>query len=385
MSAPLRIGITCHHTLGGSGIVAAEIGLGLARLGHQIHFIGAAPPARLAGNEQNVHFHEVGHINYPLFDHSPYTLTLASKMVEVSTRQRLDVLHVHYAVPHAISAYLARQALGEAAPKVVTTVHGTDVTVVGGSPELRPMVALALAQSDHLTGPSHFLEEAAVALGLPPGRSFEVIPNFVDTERFTPAPVDRTEVLRRCGLDPARILGARVLVHVSNFRPIKRITDVIEIFDRVHRRTPAVLVMVGDGPERTAAEWRVRDRGLTGQVAFTGAQRSFVDVLRASDVFLLPSESESFGLAALEAMSCGVPVVGSATGGVAEVVLHGKTGFLAPVGDVERMAEHVVQLLGDPALHTRLSQGSRERACTEFPRQRAVERYQAAYRRLLGR
>lgn len=369
--------------MGGSGIIATEVALALAGRGHELHLFGRKPPVRWVESKERVHFHRVPEISYPLFDESPFTLTLASTLAEVSARHQLDVLQVHYAVPHAISAYLARQALGTSAPRLVNTVHGTDVTLLGGAPELRPVVRLALSESDALTAPSQFLKEAALGLDLSRLPPFEVIPNFVDTTRFSPGAVDRREVLLRHGLDPGGE-DVKVLVHVSNFRPIKRLGDVIEIFDRVRARHPrTVLVLIGDGPERTAAEWRVRQRTLNDRVLFTGARSEFVELLRASDVFLLPSESESFGLAALEAMSCGVPVVGASVGGVPEVVCHDETGLLAPVGDVEAMANHVLGLLRDEPRRRRLSQHARARATTEFPLEATVDRYEALYRRVL--
>jgi N-acetyl-alpha-D-glucosaminyl L-malate synthase BshA len=376
----LSIGICCYPTFGGSGIVATEIGLVLAKRGHRVHFISYDVPGRLDRFVDNVLFHEVETVEYPLFHQSPYPLALASKIVEVCRWEKLDLLHVHYAVPHATSAYLAKQILGSAAPKIVTTLHGTDITLVGSDPSFLPITRFSIVESDGITTPSAYLRAATYEkLDIPPSTAIEVIPNFVDVERFSPA--DPSAIQDRC---PSLQGAKRKLVHVSNFRPLKRVHDVLRVFARVRKKMPAQLYLVGDGPERSRAELEARELGIASDVCFLGKQLSFVEVLRASDIFLMPSESESFGLAALEAMACGVPVVGSNVGGVPEVVQDGETGFLCPVGDVDAMADRAFSLLEDRDLFARLSKGARARAEEVFPRDPVVSRYEAYYRRVLG-
>jgi N-acetyl-alpha-D-glucosaminyl L-malate synthase BshA len=382
---PLRVGIVCYPTFGGSGVVATEIGLALAARGCRVHVLSYEVPSRLDHFVENVLFHEVTTPSYPLLEHSPYTLALASKIVEVSRYEGLDVLHVHYAVPHATSAYLARQILGPDAPRIVTTLHGTDITLVGSDPSFLPITRFSIMESDGVTTPSAYLRDATHdLLDVPATTPIEVIPNFVDTARFTPAP--RRTVAEVYPPFGAVGIAPAVLTHVSNFRPLKRVDDVIRIFAEVHKRAgrPTVLMLVGDGPERSRAEAMVRQLGLVGSVAFLGKMVSFVEVLQASDVFLLPSESESFGLAALEALSCGVPVVASHVGGLPEVVPDGEVGYLAPVGDVATMAERVLRLLADPALHRRQSSAARALAVAQYQITPAVDRYQAYYERVLA-
>ena len=394
IATPLRIGITCFPTFGGSGIIATEIGESLARRGHRVHFIAGEVPLRLDRFLDNVFFHEVEVRDYPLFHHSPYPLALASKMVEVASFQRLDLLHVHYAVPHATSAYLARQilaqTLGPAAPRVVTTLHGTDITLVGSDPSFLPITRFSILQSDGLTAPSEALRRSTYELfAVPPEVPIELIPNFVDSDRFHPAPARSFAPLRhlfegrgqRPLADGAR---PRVLVHNSNFRPLKRIGDLIAAFAEVRRTHEALLILVGDGPERSRIEADVRERGLGAAVCFLGKQLNFLEVLQHADLFLLPSESESFGLAALEAMSCGVPVIASRTGGLPEVVDDGVTGLLHPVGDVPAIAAAIRLLLGDEPLHRRMSAAARQRVEGRFAREPMIDRYEACYQRVLS-
>jgi N-acetyl-alpha-D-glucosaminyl L-malate synthase BshA len=368
----MRIGITCFPSFGGSGIIATEIGLALGRRGHEVHFICADIPWRFDEFVDHVYFHEVETREYPLFDHSPYALALTSKMVEVATLHELDLLHVHYAIPHAASAYLARQILGAKAPRIVTTLHGTDITVVGSDRSFLPITRFAIEQSDAVTVPSHDLRRATYErLGVAAATAIEVIPNFVDAELFAPAP------------RPARP-RPRVLVHNSNFRPLKRVDDVLRIFAEARKSVPCQLVLIGDGPERSRVERLAHELGLAHEVRFLGKQLHFVKVLQEADVFLLPSETESFGLAALEALSCGVPVVASRAGGLPEVIGDGETGFLAPVGDVAAMARAVVQILGDDALHARMSAAARAAVLARFQRDPMIDRYEACYRRVLA-
>jgi N-acetyl-alpha-D-glucosaminyl L-malate synthase BshA len=356
----VKIGITCFPTFGGSGIVATEIGLGMARRGHRVHFICAEVPFRLDRYVDNVFFHEVAARDYPLFDQSPYALALTSKMVEVSTWEKLDLLHVHYAIPHAASAYLAKQILGEHAPKVITTLHGTDITVVGNDPSFLPITKFSIAHSDAVTTPSESLKNDTLALV---HRPIDVIPNFVDTELYKPG--------QRTG---------KLVVHNSNFRPVKRVDDVIAVFSQLPKDTQ--LALIGDGPERSRLERAVHDLGLADRVRFLGKQLSFIEVLQSASVFLLTSELESFGLAALEALSCGVPVVATRVGGIPEVISDGGNGSLHDLGDVRGMAASVKGLLDDPALHARMSAAARATAVGKFSLEPMIDRWEAYYRKV---
>jgi N-acetyl-alpha-D-glucosaminyl L-malate synthase BshA len=378
----LNIGITCFPTFGGSGMIATEVGLAMAERGHRVHFIARDLPVRLHGTHLKVLFHEVVESSYAALQGSgTYTIALASKMAEVARYAKLDVLHVHYAVPHATAAWMAREVLGASAPKVVTTLHGTDTTLVGTDPSYLPVTRLSILKSDAVTTPSAFLARATrEGFGLPDALPIHVLHNFVDAERFAPRR-DR-EALRAHfpDLQP----GEPVLVHVSNFRPVKRVQDVVSVFQEVHRQRPARLLMIGDGPERSAAERRLRGLGLGARVAFLGKQEEFTEWLAACDVFLLPSEQESFGLAALEALSCGVPVVASDIGGLPELVEDGRSGYLVPLGDVAAMAGAVLALVREPARWAEASASARARVLQHFRRAPAVDRYEALYRSLLA-
>ena len=371
----MKIGVTCYPTVGGSGTVATELGLAIARRGHEVHFICYAMPYRLGRVPPGVTFHEVTVPTYPLFQYPPYSLALASQMAEAVRGHGIELLHVHYAIPHAISAHLAREILGNG-PKLVVTLHGTDITVVGADPSFLPIVRLGIERADAVTAVSRSLaEETHERLGVK--REIEVIPNFVDPDRF-----DRDfAAAHRRRLSPD---GAPLLVHASNFRPVKRVTDVLEVFRRVHERIPAHLAMVGDGPDRPAAERFARDAGLAHRVEFLGNVSPIEGVIGAGDVFLLPSSEESFGLAALEAMACGVPVVASNAGGIPELVVDGEGGFTFPVGDTAGMAAQVVALLSDPQELARQRERARMRAIGEFGTTKVVDRYEALYHRLLG-
>ena len=375
----MRIGITCYPTYGGSGAVATELGLELARRGHEIHFVSYASPFRLRGFAERVTFHEVTQLEYPLFEQSsPYALALAVKQHEVAKREQLDLMHVHYAIPHAATALLAKQMLKEMDNrdlKVVTTLHGTDITLVGQDPSYYTLTKYSIEKSDAVTAVSSFLrEETYRAFGCG-NCDVRVIPNFISTADYHP-PAD--DSFRRA-LAPK---GHRILVHVSNFRPVKRVLDVVRIFAGVRKELPATLVLVGDGPDRDAAEREVDQLGLAKDVRFLGKVENVGDILRGSDVFLLPSATESFGLAALEAMACGVPVVASAAGGIPEVVQDGKTGFLAPVGDVAGMAERALRILKEPAEQERMRRAAAARAL-EFSADRVVPRYEQVYEEVL--
>lgn len=372
----MRIGITCYPTYGGSGVVATELGVELARRGHEIHFIAYALPFRLQHYDQHVFFHEVEVLTYPLFDHPPYTIALAAKMADVARQVGLDVLHVHYAIPHAVSAHLATEVLGPGGPVVVTTLHGTDITLVGRDPSLFSITRFAIERSDGVTCVSRYLAERTREL-FAVARPLTVIPNFVDTKRFA----RREEGSPRALFAPG---GERVLVHLSNFRPLKRIPDVLRVFAAVRRRLPARLLLVGDGVERPAAASLAQELGVAGDVLFLGRQEDIPRLLVAGDLFLLPSEEESFGLAALEAQSCGLPVIATRVGGLPEVIADGETGYLFPVGAVEAMAEAAVALLQDAEQLQKMGEAARRRALAHFDASLIVPRYEAFYAAVLA-
>jgi N-acetyl-alpha-D-glucosaminyl L-malate synthase BshA len=371
----MKIGITCYPTVGGSGTVATELGLAIARRGHEVHFICYALPYRLGRVPPGVTFHEVTVPAYPLFQYPPYSLALASQMADAVRAHGIELLHVHYAIPHAISAHLAREILGDG-PKLVVTLHGTDITVVGADPSFLPIVRFGIERADAVTAVSQSLaDETRERLGVT--RPIDVIPNFVDATRCDP---DFAAAHRR-RLSPD---GAPLLVHASNFRPVKRVSDVIEVFRRVHAEIPSHLAMVGDGPERSAAERLTREYGLAHRVEFVGNVSPVEGVMGAGDLFLLPSSEESFGLAALEAMACGVPVIASNAGGLPELIAHGEGGFTFPVGDIEGMARRAAALLSDRSELARQKLLARQRAVEHFGTDRIVDRYEKLYRRLLG-
>jgi N-acetyl-alpha-D-glucosaminyl L-malate synthase BshA len=370
----MKIGITCYPTYGGSGVVATELGLALAAQGHEVHFISYALPTRLDLPRKNVFFHEVVAPSYPLFVSPPYTLALATKTAEVANHAGLDLLHVHYALPHAISAILARE-MGERRLKVVTTLHGTDITIVGQDRSYLPITRFGIEKSDAVTAVSRYLRDVTVK-EFAVRREVEMIPNFVDPTQYRP---DGASSYARGLVRP----GETALIHISNFRPVKRVADVMAIFDRVRRRHDVRLLLAGDGPERSLAERLAREGGYEDRTVFLGNVAAIETVLPVASVLLLPSDPESFGLAALEAMSCGVPVVGSAAGGLPEVVLEGETGFLRPVGDVDGMAEAALRLIEDSDLHRRFAEASRRRAVEVFPTDRIVADYRELYERTL--
>ena len=372
---PLRIGVACFSTFGGSGVVAAEVANALARRGHAVHVFSDERPTRLADVPGGPIFHPVGSPSYPQIRHDLYSLALASRIIEVSRREQLDLIHAHYALPHAASARLARQVLtaeGDRAPRIVTTLHGTDITLVGSDPAFLPLVRFSILESDAVTVPSAWLAGATRAtMDLPAALHIDVVSNFVDIVRFAPRA-------------PAVAGGPPVLVHVSNFRPLKRIADVVAIFARVRATGPARLRLVGDGPERASAVAELARLGLAGDVDVLGEQVDLPATLAGAALFLLPSETESFGLAALEAMACGVPVVASDVGGLPEVIGAGDAGFLRPVGDVEAMAACARRLIDDPALRRHMAAAARLRAETLFRPEPAVARYLEVYRRVVG-
>src|SRR2546423_2731411 len=373
----MNIGITVYPTYGGSGIVGSELGKELAERGHTVHFIASALPTRLTELNERVRFHEVEMLSYPLFEHQPYDLALATKMAMVAETENLDLLHVHYAIPHSISGILARESIkNHRYLPVITTLHGTDITLVGADRSYLPITKYALEQSDGVTAISNYLKEATIEhFGFD---RIEVIPNFVCPDEYKP----KIDCDLREYLTPD---GSPVLVHVSNFRHVKRPIDCVEIFARALQKTPARLVMVGDGSERTNCIHRARCLGVADQCVFVGKQARIVDYLCASDVLLLPSEQESFGLAALEAMACEVPVVASRVGGIPEVVDDGETGFLSSVGDVEKMGEDAARLLADDEFRRAMGRRARESAVSRYRTDVVIPQYIEFYERVLSR
>ena len=372
----MKIGITCYPTYGGSGVMATELGKELALRGHQVHFISYALPFRLSKYVENIVFHEVETSNYPLFEFPLYSLSLASKMVEVAEFEGLDLLHVHYAIPHATSAYLAKEMLkGKKDLKIVTTLHGTDITLVGLEPSFLPLVRFSIDNSDGVTAVSRFLKEKTITTYTCES-GIEVIPNFVDTELYRPK--ENGDFRKHIAPD-----GEKILIHISNFRPVKRVTDTIRILEKVLLEIPAKLILVGDGPDRSECERLCRQLGLFEKVKFLGKQDGLVEILNSADVFLIPSQSESFGLAALEAMACGLPVVSSSVGGLPELIRHNETGFIAEIGDVDRMAKYVVELLSSERKYKLFSENSRNRAVSKFDKSIVVPIYEEYYKRIL--
>jgi L-malate glycosyltransferase len=379
----MKIGITGYPTYGGSGVVATELGQELAQRGHEIHFISYAQPIRLRGEEPNIHYHEVEVSRYPLFDYPPYDLALATRMAEVAQLYDLDLLHVHYAIPHSVSALLARQMLasgprGRRLP-FVTTLHGTDITLVGLDRSYLPITRYSIEQSDGVTAISNYLRDRTLRIFDVKNR-IEVIYNSVNCDVYKRDPENVEKLRAEYAPD-----GQRVLVHLSNFRPVKRLTDVIEIFDRVHKQMPSRLLLIGDGPDRSVAEWLAVQKGIHDDVLFLGKQDQIYDKLAVADVMLMPSELESFGLAALEAMACEVVPIATRAGGVPEVIDHGNTGFLADVGDVETMARHALDLLRDDKQLRAMGKRARAAAKARFCSTEIVKQYEDFYRRVLER
>ena len=369
------IGITCFATPGGSGVIASELGQSLAERGHEVHFVCPELPFRLEELPERASFHLVRTVTYPVFTDAPYTLALASKMSEVACEQKLDLFHVHYALPHAVAGYLARQICRHPF-RLITTVHGTDARLVGLDPSYRSITRFSLQQSDGVSAVSHDLA-ASTQRDFELDREVAVIHNFVDTERFGRRPMPAI-YRRRFAADDEKII-----VHVSNFRPVKRVSDCIRALARIRESVPAKLVMVGDGPEREPAEHLSHDLGIGERVFFLGTQTELVSLLSIADLFILPSELESFGLAALEAMSCEVPVIAYGIGGLPELVVDGETGYLAPFAELEALAERAVRILTDAELANRMAMLGRARAVERFGRDQIVSRYEEYYQQVL--
>jgi L-malate glycosyltransferase len=379
----MRIGITCYPTYGGSGVVATELGIELAALGHEVHFISYSQPFRLSGRDDGIFYHEVPVSNYPLFEFPPYDLALASRMAEVAEFCGLDLLHVHYAIPHSVSALLARQMLevrGRRLP-FVTTLHGTDITLVGLDRSYLPITRYSIQQSDGVTSISSYLKEKTVG-DFDVTRPIEVIPNFVNCDVYTPFQDEEARATARLRFGDA---GDAILIHLSNFRPVKRVVDAVKVFAEVAKEMPAQLVMIGDGPDRSAAEWLAHDLGIHSRVHFLGKQDRVSSLLPLADIMLMPSELESFGLAALEAMACKVPAIATRVGGVPELIDDGVTGLLYPVGDVAAMAAGAVALLKDRARFEAMRDAARKTAQQRFCSTLVLPRYVNYYQSVLNR
>ena len=378
----MRIGITCYPTYGGSGVVATELGIELAALGHEVHFISYSQPFRLSGRDQGIFYHEVPVSSYPLFEFPPYDLALASRMAEVAEFNGLDLLHVHYAIPHSVSALLARQMLAARGRRLpfVTTLHGTDITLVGLDRSYLPITRYAIQESDGVTSISTYLKDKTIQ-NFDVTRGIEVVPNFVNCDLYTPIKDEakRAQERERLGRPDEAIL-----MHLSNFRPVKRVVDVVRVFAQVVQEIPARLVLVGDGPERSAAEWLARDLHIQEKIHFLGKQERVNELLPLADLLLMPSELESFGLAALEAMACKVPSIATRVGGVPELIDDGVTGLLYSVGDVDAMAQGALGLLQDDARMQAMREAGRKTAQSRFCASLVVPQYMRYYESVLG-
>jgi N-acetyl-alpha-D-glucosaminyl L-malate synthase BshA len=372
----MKIGIVCYPTYGGSGVVATELGLGLAQLGHEIHFITYRRPARLQTFEANIYFHEVGGMEYPLFEYAPYETALASKLVDVVKYENLDILHVHYAIPHAAVAYMAKQILASEGIHIpiVTTLHGTDITLVGIDPSYSPVVKFSINNSDGVTAVSKHLADTTFST-FNVNKEIKVIYNFIDFNRFRKVNKDHF----RKAIAPE---GEKILVHTSNFRKVKRVSDVIYVFEQVRKKIDCKLLLIGDGPERIKLEGLCRELHLCDHIRFLGKQDAIEELLSIADIFILPSEQESFGLAALEAMACQVPVVSSNAGGIPEVNVEGYTGFLTEVGDIKGMSEKIIYLLENETILNQFKQNALEHA-RKFDIKYILPVYEEFYKEIL--
>ena len=372
----MKIGITCYPVYGGSGVVATELGIQLARRGHEVHFITYAQPFRLPYYMERIYYHEVDVPKYPLFDYPPYDLALAAAMHNTALKRHLDLLHVHYAIPHAASAWMARE-MGSNKLKVVTTLHGTDITLVGQDPSFYSITRFSIQKSDGITAVSESLCRETVLRFDVPKEAIRVIPNFVDLQQYR-------RDLKPCHRDTLAEPGEKILMHISNFRPVKRLADGVRVFARVAKRIPARFIVIGDGPDRAKAQAVADEEGIADRVVFLGKQESVAELLSCADLFLLPSENEAFGLGALEAMACGVPVVATAVGGVPEVVTQGEAGLLAPVGDIDEMAADALYLLEDRDRWRQFSAAAR-RTAEKFSAELVIPMYEGYYDEVLSR
>ncbi|REJ83636.1 MAG: N-acetyl-alpha-D-glucosaminyl L-malate synthase BshA [Bacteroidetes bacterium] len=373
----MRIGIVCYPTFGGSGVIATELGKALAEKGHQVHFITYSQPVRLEHFAENVYFHEVSVADYPLFEFAPYETALTSKLVDVARFEKLDLVHVHYAIPHASVAYMAQKIMESQGLRLpfITTLHGTDITLVGKDESYSPVVTFAINHSNAVTSVSKSLKDDTYK-NFSVNKEIEVIPNFIDLKRFNKQHKDHF----RRAIAPS---GEKILVHASNFRPVKRIDDVLDIFKRVIRKIPSKLLLIGDGPERSKIEKECRELQACEHIRFLGKLDAIEEILSVCDVFLLPSETESFGLAALEAMACQVPVISSDTGGIPEVNIHGHTGFLSPVGNTDKMAEHAIHLLEDESRLEKFKKNAQAHSAN-FDIRKILPLYENLYRKVIN-
>ncbi|MDE5411898.1 N-acetyl-alpha-D-glucosaminyl L-malate synthase BshA [Alkalihalobacterium chitinilyticum] len=373
----LKIGISCYPSVGGSGVIATELGKLLAERGHEVHFITSSVPFRLDKIDPNIFFHEVEVNQYSVFKHPPYDLSLASKIAEVARRQKLDILHVHYAVPHAICAFLAKQMVGDHL-KIVTTLHGTDITVLGYDPSLSEIIRFGIEQSDTVTAVSNDLVRQTREL-LDVNKDINTIYNFIDERVYYNR--DNTDLKRRYHIAE----DEKVIVHISNFRPVKRVKDVILSFAKINEHLSSKLLLIGDGPELTVACQLVKQLGIEERVLFLGSQKDVAEILSISDLLLLLSEKESFGLVALEAMACGVPVIGTNIGGIPEVIEDGKTGYICEVGDISTISDKAISLLTDEDLHKHMSESAQKRVIDHFSSKDIVDQYEYIYHSTLNK
>ncbi len=385
----MKIGILCYPTYGGSGVVATELGIELAARGHQVHFISYSMPMRLNMSfSDNIFFHKVEIASYPLFDFPLYSIALASKIVEVAKFNGLDLVHAHYAIPHATSAYLAREIIKEEVLskkknnrniKIITTLHGTDITLTGLEISFLPTMKFSVQKSDGVTAVSEFLRTKTMSQ-YEITKEIKVIPNFINQDIYKKINNNETQCLK----EKLSKNGEKILVHTSNFRPLKRVDDAIRAFKIINDKIPSKLLLIGDGPDRSKCEYLVKDLGLVDNVKFYGEQESFTEILSVSDLFLMPSQSESFGLSALEAMACGVPVISSNAGGLPELNLHGETGYIAEIGDVDKMADYAIRLLDDPNMYKIFSENALDRATTLFSAEKIIPEYEKYYEEILS-
>ncbi len=374
----MKIGISCYPTYGGSGIVATELGKNLAKRGYEVHFISYALPYRLTGYYNNIFFHEVKVPEYPLFEYPPYALALATKVADIAIHEKLDLIHVHYAIPHALSAYLAREMISDRHPlKVITTLHGTDITLVGADPSFMRITQYSINKSDAVTTVSEFLKQETIKT-FNPQIPIDVIYNFIS---------EHPQQLADCKKLRKRFApnGEPILIHLSNFRPVKRVLDTLLITKRIQQEMPVRLVLIGDGPDRAIAEQKCRELNIEKNVLFLGKQEEVYCMLSVGDIFLMPSLTESFGLAALEAMSCGLPCITSNAGGLPELNIHGETGFTASVGNVEEMSDYTLKILKNPVLRERLSAQARNQAIQRFHSDEIIPQYINLYQEVLSR
>ncbi len=379
----MKIGVTCYPTYGGSGVLATELGIEMARRGHEIHFITSDVPFRLQTFNDRLYFHSVEVMTYPVFDHSPYSLALSARMAEVAEMEELDILHVHYAIPHAPAAYLAKQMVRKNKRlrdlKIITTLHGTDITLLSMDRSFQNLIRFSIDESDGTTAVSKYLRNKTYA-EIHPNQSIKVIHNFVDPEKYSPRSPDKPI----CSSFINRIApgGEKIIMHISNFRPIKRVPDILKVFELARSAVKSKLVLIGDGPERNLVSQMAKDLNIDQDVIFLGKLDAVSDIICMADVFLLLSETESFGLAALEAMSCGVPVVTTDAGGLPEVNIQGITGFLEPIGQIDELARDTIRILTDSELREKMGTEARQRVLNHFTTEKIVSQYEDYYEKI---